>query len=123
MIKILVVDDERYSRKLLIEIIEEFIDDVIIFEAYDEKEAIEIIENNTPDLLITDYKLSGSNGIDICKRIKTDRNYENIKTILLTGVMYEDIESDAWCLDSYIAKPYDEDNLINVINTLRDVRG
>ncbi|MBK1811579.1 response regulator [Clostridium sp. YIM B02505] len=123
MFKILVVDDERYSRKLLIEIIEEFIDDVFMFEAHDVKEAIELIENNTIDLLITDYKLSGSNGIDICKRIRTDRNYEHIKTILLTGVMYEDIEADAWCLDYYMAKPYDEDNLINVINTLRDVRG
>lgn len=123
MFKILLVDDERYSRKLLIEIIEEFIDDVSIFEAYDVKEAIKVIENNTLDLLITDYKLSGSNGIDLCKRIKTDKNYEHIKTILLTGVMYEDIKSDAWCLDYYITKPYDEDNLINVINTLRDVRG
>ena len=123
MFKILVVDDERYSRKLLIEIIEEFIDDIFIFEAYDAKEAIELIENNTIDLLITDYKLSGANGIDICKKIKTDSNCEHIKTILLTGIMYEDIKADAWCLDSYIAKPYDEDNLINVINTLRDVRG
>ncbi|GKU23182.1 response regulator [Clostridium folliculivorans] len=123
MFKILVVDDERYSRKLLREIIEEFIDDVFIFEACDVKEAIELIENNTPDLLITDYKLGGSNGIDICKIIKTDRKYEHIKTILLTGIMYEDIKADSWCLDSYIAKPYDEDNLINVINTLRDVRG
>jgi CheY-like chemotaxis protein len=123
MFKILLVDDERYSRKLLIEIIEEFIDDVSIFEAYDVKEAIKVIENNTLHLLITDYKLIGSNGIDLCKRIKTDKNYEHIKTILLTGVMYEDIKADAWCLDYYITKPYDEDNLINVINTLRDVRG
>ncbi|QAA31278.1 response regulator [Clostridium manihotivorum] len=123
MYKILVVDDEVNGRKLIKEIIGEYIDDVCFFEASNGKAALEVVYSNKPDLLILDYKLPDIDGLQLCRILKEDINYIYIKTVLVTGMMYEDLKGDTSYIDSYIAKPYDEENLINIINTLRDVRG
>ncbi|WP_160680252.1 response regulator [Clostridium sp. C8-1-8] len=122
MYKILVVDDEVNGRKLIKEIIGEYIDEVCFFEASNGKNSLELVSNDKPDLLILDYKLPDIDGLQLCRILKEDMNLD-IKTILITGMMYEDLKGDTKYIDSYIAKPYDEENLINIINTLRDVRG
>ena len=70
MAKILVVDDERAIRNTLKEILE--------FEKYevdlaeDGKQALEKIEKNAYDLIYTDVKMPGMDGIELLEKIQSD---------------------------------------------------
>lgn len=81
------------------------------------------IENN-PDLIITDLMMPGLDGIELCKRIKTDLNTSHIPIIILTAKsteesMIEGLETGA---DVYITKPFNVDVLKAQIKTLLDSR-
>jgi CheY-like chemotaxis protein len=69
-------------------------------------EAFEKFKNNTPDLIITDIRMPGKDGIDLLKMLKAEN--VNIPVILMTG--YADIEyMEAFDLgaDDIFTKPVD----------------
>ncbi len=102
---ILVVEDNAEVRKLVSDI---FISSYNIVEAKNGDEGLERAKKDLPDLIISDIMMPGIDGIELCRRIKTDINTSHIPVILLTArtavtFKYEGLETGA---DDYITKPF-----------------
>ncbi len=99
-----------------------------IYEASDGETAHEKIRQVIPDLIISDIMMPGMDGIELCRRIKSDSKTAQIPLILLTAKYTEDqqlggIEAGA---DDYITKPFNFQILVskidNFIKTTRNIR-
>jgi DNA-binding response OmpR family regulator len=79
-----------------------------VYEAANGEEALAIIMNILPDLIISDIKMPGLDGLELCRRVKSDTNTSHIPIILLTGLskekdQFESLETGA---DDFILKPF-----------------
>jgi sigma-B regulation protein RsbU (phosphoserine phosphatase) len=104
---ILVVDDDRASRRLLARTLTAA--GYTCTEAESGEEALELVRKQPPCLLLLDYDMPGLNGADVSKQIRADPSpaIAQIPTIMLTGHGGE--ESEVLCLeagaDDFVTKP------------------
>ena len=126
MIKLLLIDDEIWTRS----IIKAFGDwdkygINIIEEASDGVEGLRLIRQGCPQIVITDMNMPGMNGVGLLKILKED--YPQIKIIVVSG--YDGFEFTKQAIKSnaidYILKPIDElelnvaiEKCVNEINDL-----
>lgn len=66
------------------------------------------LERETPDLIILDLMLPGIDGLDICKKIKSEERTQNIPVIMLTarGEEVDVVTGLELGADDYITKPF-----------------
>ncbi len=103
--KILIVEDEPEIHTLLDELLR---DKYGLIKANNGLEALRAVEKEMPDLVISDVMMPVMDGIELCRKIKSDLNFCQIPVILLTArssVVHriEGLESGA---NSYIPKPF-----------------
>ena len=124
-IAILCVDDEKIILDSLKIQLENNFKDKYLFEyAENGEEALEVVEyflNESVDLLlvISDYQMPGMKGDEFTKRLKSMLAEVNI--IMLTGQIPPDVKEQLLernIILSVIAKPWDEKDLINSIESL-----
>ncbi|MEJ2539456.1 MAG: response regulator [Gemmatimonadota bacterium] len=70
--KALVVDDERASRVVLRHVLELSGLDVVMAE--NGEEALDLIRTTSPDLVVTDLRMPGINGVQMVQQLKQERN-------------------------------------------------
>jgi YesN/AraC family two-component response regulator len=80
-------------------------------------DALELVSKEDFDLVLSDYRMSGVNGVDLLTRVK-ERTPKTAR-ILITG--YSDIATAMAAINqaevhNYIEKPWDNDNLRDVIH-------
>lgn len=80
---ILLVDDEEDVLELVRFNLEK--DGYKIETAVSGEEAIEKARTKLPDLIILDLMLPGIDGLEVCKKLKTDSKTQNIPVIMLTA--------------------------------------
>lgn len=68
-----------------------------------------------PGLILLDVWLSGENGVDICKRLKSDSSTADIPVILVSASKDLDKTAQEAMADGYLEKPFDMKNLLNII--------
>jgi CheY-like chemotaxis protein len=82
-------------------------------------EAMEIIKKGKVDIILMDISIKGKrNGLELTKELKTIKEFSHIPIIAVTAhVFKEDKENSlaAGC-DSYLAKPFSKESLIDMIN-------
>ncbi len=118
MRKILIVDDEPKLRKLLQLILSEI--DVIPLSASSGMEALEIIKEEDPDLIITDLKMPGMDGLELLKRIKKDFPDKQVVIITAYGSIDSAVSAMKEGASDYITKPFEvEDIKIKIKNILK----
>lgn len=77
--------------------------------------AVKDIYSFKPDLIILDHWLGNELGGDLCLKLKADDLTKDIPVVLISAtVNLPQIAKDS-CADSYLAKPFDIDDLINTI--------
>ncbi|WP_316752004.1 two-component regulator propeller domain-containing protein [Pedobacter gandavensis] len=118
---LLIVDDNTELRQYLKKI---FIQQFVVYEAENGNIGFELAQKYVPDLVISDVLMERGNGVELCKKIKTDPMLNHIPVILLSGLSSSEsklkgIESGA---DDYIIKPFDKDLLLAKINAVLDNR-
>ncbi|GFZ31942.1 hypothetical protein CSC2_24680 [Clostridium zeae] len=116
MVRLLIADDEKYERESIISILSwEFGDKLEVLEARNGREAIEISEQARPDIVITDIKMPGINGLVAIEEIK--RSLPNTYFIILTAYDYFDfaVEAVKNNVKEYILKPFGRLELIEKI--------
>ncbi len=114
----MIIDDEPNIRQGLRYLIDwEKYNFTISSVAKNGKEAIDKIRSTYPDLIITDIKMPGLDGLGLIQYIRESLNDKNMAFIILSG--YDDFdyakEAIKYNVRSYLLKPVDEDELINVI--------
>ncbi len=116
--EILIVEDSATQAEKLRHILE--VKDFHVLVANNGKEALDILSNSRPKIVISDVLMPEMDGYELCKRIRSDKNFKEIPIILLTSLsdpkdVIKGLESGA---NNFIVKPYDERYLISRIDYL-----
>ncbi|MFA5785169.1 MAG: response regulator transcription factor [Phycisphaerae bacterium] len=103
---ILIVDDEEDVLELVRYNLEK--NGYKILAATNGEDAIKIAKSKSPDLIILDLMLPGIDGLEVCKKLKSDTKTQNISIIMLTAKGEEtDIVTGLEIgADDYITKPF-----------------
>jgi PAS domain S-box-containing protein len=84
------------------------------------KQAMDRLLKHKPSLVISDILMPELNGYELCKKIKSNKNTQDIPVILLTRLTdtEEIIEGLSCGADSFITKPYNEKHLLSNIEKI-----
>ncbi len=112
MPQVLIVDDERFQRLLLMELLSS--DDSLSFvQAGDGPECLELIRSQPVDLVLLDIMMPGMDGLEVCRQIKADPDLRSIPVILiaalppqLSSVRHVNIPADG-----FVSKPFEKEDL------------
>jgi len=117
-IDIIIIDDDPMSGELTKDLLKDDGWKVLLVD--DSMKAIEEIKKYRPKLVISDIMMPGINGMEICKRIKTNPEIKNTKVIILSGKSYESEKQRALMLgaDHFIGKPYDVETFSKTIKKI-----
>jgi two-component system, OmpR family, phosphate regulon response regulator PhoB len=91
----------------------------------DGDEALILADEDAPDLVILDWMIEGTSGIEVCRRLRRDKATAHVPIIMLTAREAEDdrvrgLETGA---DDYVTKPFSPRELLaRVSAVLRRVR-
>lgn len=119
--KLLVVEDDKEIRKYLKEI---FGREYQVIEAENGVKGLELVIRELPDCVITDVMMPEMDGIELCKKIKTNNKTCHIPVILLTAktAIEQRIEGLEVGADSYIPKPFNVEHLRTRVRKLIELR-
>lgn len=110
--KILIVDDEVNIVISMEFLIKQAGYDLEI--AQDGEEALEKVASFNPDLILLDVMMPKINGFEVCRRIRHNPDWQDIKIIMLTakGREVEVTKGMALGADAYIIKPFSTKELM-----------
>lgn len=109
MKNIVVVDDEKRIREIIVMYLIKEGYDVADFDNADE--AYEYFKNNTVDLMVLDIMMRGTNGLDLCKKIRR----ESDTPIIFVSARNEELDRILGLelgADDYLSKPFSVRELI-----------
>lgn len=117
MFKVLVVDDEQYVRKGIINLIDwNSLSYIICDEAENGLEALKLIEALSPDLVIVDIRMPLCDGLELIRRVREMGKHQP-EFIVVSG--YHDFtyaqQALRYHVSDYILKPVDEEELIKAL--------
>ena len=116
MFKILVVEDDKNLRKLIVTCLEKA--KYTVFDTKNGEEALELMDRQYVDLIVTDIMMPEMNGYELIKELR-DANY-NTPILIITAK--EDIEDKrvgfSLGADDYMVKPINIDELIMRVKSL-----
>ncbi len=107
--KVLVADDDRAICDAIALILEDAgydvtttLDGRIVYE----------LDGNFPDIILLDIRMSGIDGSEVCKRLKSQRKTKRIPVIMISANKdTQAIASEAGA-DGYVSKPFEMDELL-----------
>lgn len=114
----LVVDDSLSARRSLAEFIKDLGYDVRM--ARDGIEAIEVIETKKPDIILVDLEMPRMNGLELTSHIRSKKDIKDIPIIMITSRSTEKHRemADSAGVNSYLTKPFSEEQLLENIQSL-----
>ncbi|MBO6849055.1 MAG: phosphate regulon transcriptional regulator PhoB [Marinobacter sp.] len=109
---VLIVDDEAPIREMIAVALE--MADYDYLEAADALEAHALIVDKHPDLVLLDWMLPGTSGVELARRLKKEEATADIPIIMLTAKVEEDnkIQGLEVGADDYITKPFSPRELV-----------
>ena len=109
--KLLIVEDNKEFRSFLKEQLGEFYK---VIEAADGEEGEKQAVDENPDLIVSDIMMPKMDGIELCRRIKTNVQTSHIPVVLLTARTADDVKISSYEVgaDSYMSKPFSFDMLL-----------
>lgn len=119
--KILIVEDDYDLRKYLSNLLHR---EYHVLEAVNGKEGLEVALKTIPDIILSDVMMPEMDGIEMCKKIKTNVLISHIPILMLTAKTGEEffikgLKVGAW---DYIAKPFDSKKLTQKIKNITQTR-
>ncbi|WP_431209800.1 response regulator [Puia sp. P3] len=114
---LLLIDDEEEIGRYLDHL---FRDRYLLYRASNGEDGWKLAQQVMPDLVISDVRMQGMDGVELCNKIKRSEALGHIPVILLTGetateARLRGIEGGA---DDYITKPFDKDLLRAKVETV-----
>lgn len=115
--RILLAEDDDDIRGLLGQLLESSVESVEVIEARSGTEALRLAEERPVDLLVTDYKMPGMNGIDLVLLLR--QSSPQVPAVLMTA--YADMEVALRAINeahvqSFLSKPVDPQQVVRVVS-------
>ena len=119
-IKLLIVDDEvkfldSIARRLEMR-------DFDVTKATSGKEAVEAARNDKFDLALLDLKMPGMDGKQVLEILKSEHKYLEVVILTGHGSMDSAVECTKLGAFSYLPKPYELDNLLEILKQAYEAR-
>ncbi|WP_191017272.1 response regulator [Treponema zioleckii] len=117
MPKILIVDDEKLIRAGIKKMLSNNYENSVVFlEAKNGIEALELCKTEFPDVMLTDIRMPGMDGVELMQNVSEMEKKPGI--IVLSG--FDDFSYAKAAIEngasSYILKPVDSQELIKAVN-------
>lgn len=118
---VLVVDDSANMRNYIADILREDYDVIL---SVDGNEGLQRAIKEVPDIVISDVMMPGIDGLDLCRRLKSETATSHIPIVLLTARVMEEQRAEGYdCgADAYITKPFSSKVLTSRIRNLLETR-
>ena len=116
---ILIVDDDPLIRRLIVTTLE----DVAAFElaeAGDGQEALETALAKPPEIVFLDIDMPRLNGIETCRRLRSEPSTADATIVMLTAVSDDSVERRAAeaGADLFLTKPFSPLTLLELVDRL-----
>jgi len=117
-VKVLVVDDEASIRDMLVFSLSRAKMETLT--AKDAQTALAVISDNRPDIILLDWMMPGTSGIELARRLRADASTRDLPIIMLTARSTENdrVNGLETGCDDYILKPFSPRELIARIKSL-----
>ncbi|MCM8782619.1 MAG: response regulator [Candidatus Omnitrophica bacterium] len=115
---ILVIDDDGMVTKSLCRLLEK--SGFSTETSENGVDAIELIKNTHIDMIIADIRLPGINGVETVKKIKEiikGKHKHDVPVIFITGYSDAQINAEAQTMGDLILKPFDNQKILEKINS------
>lgn len=116
MIRVIIADDEEKVCRLIYSIIDwESIGMEVVGIADNGLEALGYVKNFSPDILITDIRMPGYDGLELIKRARDLK--PNLDIIIISGYRHFEYAQDAikYGVSDYLVKPIKKEELLNAL--------
>ncbi len=119
--RILIVDDDDGVRENLAELFQ--VVGYSVVTAGSAPEAMGKLAHHDVDLLLTDYRMPGPNGVELIESAR--RVKPGLRAILMTafGDSFTEIESVRRGAIGYVNKPFEADEITNLVSRILGLRG
>ncbi|MFN3929123.1 MAG: response regulator transcription factor [Thermoflexus sp.] len=122
MARILIAEDERDIRELIVFTLE--FGGFQVIAATNGQEAVELARQHRPDLILLDVRMPKMTGYEACRILKSQEETRTIPVVFLSAKGQESeirqgMEAGA---DAYIIKPFAPDELIQQVKAILDRR-
>jgi two-component system phosphate regulon response regulator PhoB len=114
--KILIVDDEERSRRLVSVTLAGGEYDVL--EAPDGAQALDVIRRERPVLVLLDVQMPAVDGIEVCRQVKADPALRGTIVVMLTAQAQAEARrrASAAGADTFLTKPFSPMQLLEIVN-------
>jgi two-component system chemotaxis response regulator CheY len=118
---VLVVDDDPFIRKLVATTLED-VSEFELHEAADGVEALEVAVREQPAIVFLDVDMPRMDGIDACRRMRSDPATSDSTIVMLTAVHGDQVEREAVSAgaDLFLTKPFSPLELLRLVDRLGD---
>ncbi len=113
--RILIADDEEDIKTVMSMVLES--EGYEILTAYDGLDALDKAQNELPDLILLDIMMPMFDGIEVCKKLKSDWKTKDIPIIMVSAAA-EDVsmkKAKEAGADDYIIKPFEPEVLLQKV--------
>jgi CheY-like chemotaxis protein len=116
---ILIVDDDPGIRRLIATTLED-VSGYRMTEAGDGEEAVEAARSARPSIVFLDIDMPRLNGIEACRRMRSEPGTAEATIVMLTGDSDDDAERDARAAgaDLFLTKPFSPLHLLRLVDRL-----
>lgn len=105
--KILVVDDSRVMRRIIAGYLSRM-NLIDVVEASNGREALDILATEDIDLVVSDWSMQGTTGLDVLRAVRSERSTEELPFIMVTAEaqLYHILEAFRTQVSQYVVKPF-----------------
>ena len=119
MSSVLIVDDDPFIRKLIATTLED-VAGFELAEAANGLEALHISSRESPQLVFLDIDMPGMDGLEACRRLRSEPATAHATIVMLTAAAGELAEREAEDAgaDLFLTKPFSPLELLRLVNEL-----
>ena len=116
---VLIVDDDQFIRKLIATTLEDEAR-FDLYEAADGLQALEVAHREHPALVFLDVDMPGLDGIETCRRLRSENETAAATIVMLTAAHGDSVESRAEeaGADLFLTKPFSPLDLLRLVDRL-----
>jgi CheY-like chemotaxis protein len=114
---ILIADDDPMIRRLIAATLEDISGYRLVLAA-DGLDAVAAALREHPEIVFLDVEMPGCNGVEVCRRLRSDPATAETTIVMLTAAESPDVEreADAAGADLFLTKPFSPLHLLRIVD-------